>query len=182
MPVPESFRTARLQAERLAPHHLRDLIRFHRDPAVMAELGGVRDGDQTAQYLSRNLDHWVKHGFGVWILREIDGSEVVGRALLRYLPVGDVNEVEIGYALYPRLWGRGLATEIAEAAMALARSKLDAESLVGVTTPANRASQRVLAKLGFHYERELLVEGTMCSLYRVSWPTSTGDGQVGLVA
>ncbi len=82
MPIPESFRTARLQAERLAPHHLNDLIQFHRDPAVMAELGGVRDEHQTTQYLSRNVDHWVKHGFGVWVLRESDGSEVVGRAVL----------------------------------------------------------------------------------------------------
>ena len=170
MRVPESFRTPRLQAERLALHHLDDLIRFHRDPAVMAELGGVRDEHQTEQYLSRNVDHWVKHGFGVWVLREIDGSEVVGRAILRYLPIEDINEIEVGFALYPRLWGRGLATEVAETCLALARSELRAESLVAVTTPANRASQRVLLKLGLHYERELLIEETRCFLYRVSWP------------
>ena len=172
MPIPESFRTARLQAERLAPHHLNDLIQFHRDPAVMAELGGVRDEHQTAQYLSRNVDHWVKHGFGVWVLRESDGSEVVGRAVLRYLRLEDIDEVEVGFALYPRLWGRGLATEVAETCMALARGELGVESLVGLTTPANRASQRVLLKLGLHYERELLIEETRCFLYRVGWPAS----------
>ncbi len=172
MPIPESFRTARLQAERLAPPHLNDLIQFHRDPAVMAELGGVRDEQQTTQYLSRNVDHWVKHGFGVWVLREIDGPEVVGRAVLRYLPLEGIDEVEVGFALYPRLWGRGLATEVAETCMALARGELGVESLVGVTTPTNHASQRVLLKLGLHYERELLIEETRCFLYRVGWPAS----------
>ena len=173
MPVPESFRTARLHAERLAPHHLHDLIRFHRDAAVMAELGGVRDEHQTAQYLARNVDHWVKHGFGVWVLRELDGSEVVGRAALRYLPLEGVNEVEVGFALYPRLWGQGLATEVGEACIQFGRSKLGAESLVGATTPANRASQRVLVKLGLHYDREVLIEETRCLLYRVTWPAAT---------
>jgi len=139
----------------------------------MAELGGVRDEHQTAQYLARNLDHWVEHRFGVWILRESDGSEIIGRAVLRYLRLEDIDEVEVGFALYPRLWGRGLATEVAEARVVLARGELGVESLVGVTTPANRASQRVLLKLGLQYEREVLIEETRCFLYRADWAAST---------
>ena len=91
-PVPESFRTARLEAERLASHHLDDLVALHRDPVVMAELGGVRDEHETSRYLSRNVAHWLKHGFGVWMLREIGSSEVVGRAVQS--PVADGKEDE----------------------------------------------------------------------------------------
>ncbi len=60
--------------------------------------------------------------------------------------------------------------------MVLARGELGVESLVGVTTPANRASQRVLLKLGLQYEREVLIEETRCFLYRVSWAASTEAG------
>lgn len=168
MSLPESFRTARLDAERLAPHHLVDLIEFHRDPNVMAELGGIRDEEQTSEYLSRNLDHWAEHGFGVWVLRERGGSEFIGRAILRYLPLQGVSELEIGFALYPRFWGRGLATEVAETCAALAWRDLDAPSLVGVTAPLNHASQRVLLKVGLNYEREVSAEGTRYLLYRAS--------------
>ncbi len=172
MPVPESFRTARLEAERITPSHLAGLIEFHRDPDVMVELGGIRDEEQTSQYLSRNLEHWVEHGFGVWVLRERAGSELIGRAILRYLPVQGTSEIEIGFALYPQFWGRGLATEVAETCTALAWRELGATSLVGVTTPVNRASQRVLLKIGLHYEREVVIEEAHCWLYRATSPTS----------
>ena len=177
MSLPESFRTARLEAERLAPHHLADLIEFHRDPNIMAELGGIRDEEQTSQYLSRNLDHWAEHGFGVWVLRERGGSEFIGRAILRYLPLQGISEVEIGFALYPQFWGRGLATEVAETCAALAWRDLGAPSLVGVTTPVNRASQRVLLKVGLHYEREIVIEGTRCFLYRANSPLLEATGR-----
>ena len=172
MSLPEAFRTARLQAERLAPHHLGDLIEFHRDANVMAELGGVRDEEQTAQYLTRNLDHWAENGFGVWMLRERDGPDFIGRAVLRNLTLAEDRQVEIGFALVPRLWGRGLATEVAGTCAALAWRGLEVPSLVGVTTPANLASQRVLLKIGFDFEGGTTAEGTRCFLYRADRPTS----------
>jgi RimJ/RimL family protein N-acetyltransferase len=165
--VPESFRTARLAAERLTPDHLAELIQFHRDPDVMAELGGLRDEEETSRYLTRNLDHWRDHGFGVWALREPSDSRFVGRAILRRLAFEDADEIEIGYALYPEFWGRGLATEVAETCLSLGWKELDAPSLVGVTTANNLASQRVLLKVGMRYEREVVEEGTRYFLYRV---------------
>jgi len=97
MSFPESFCTTRLRAERLTPDHLPELRRMHRDAAVMAELGGVRDDAQTAAYLARNLQHWADHGFGVWILRDTAGKDTIGRAVLRYLVVEGSDEVEVGY-------------------------------------------------------------------------------------
>ena len=97
MPFPDSFSTARLQAERLTSNHLPELSRMHRDPAVMAQLGGVRDEAQTAAYLARNLQHWTDYGFGLWILREVVGADPIGRAVLRHLLVDGVDEVEVGY-------------------------------------------------------------------------------------
>jgi RimJ/RimL family protein N-acetyltransferase len=162
---------------RLAPRHLADLIEFHRDPKIMAGLGGVRDEEQTSQYLSRNLDHWAEHGFGVWMLRERGGSAFIGRAILRYLPLQGISEIEIGFALYPQFWGRGLATEVAQTCAAFAWRDLGAPSLVGVTAPVNRASQRVLIKVGFHYEREIVLEGTRCCLYRAHGPLPEATGR-----
>jgi len=54
---------------------------MHRDAAVMAQLGGVRDDAQSATYLAKNLEHWEKHGHGLWILHEVGGGEPVGRAV-----------------------------------------------------------------------------------------------------
>ena len=78
----DSFQTARLRAERLLPLHLPDLLAMHEDPRQMATLGGVRDYVWTMAYLERNLAHWDAHGFGLWMLRRLDGGPIIGRVLL----------------------------------------------------------------------------------------------------
>jgi len=161
-----AFTTPRLAAERLTQGHLPEIRRMHRDAAVMAQLGGVRDDAQTAAYLAKNLKHWDEYGFGLWVLRERAGGEPVGRAVLRHLLVEDVDEVEVGYAFYEPFWGRGLATEVASACLELGRRTLDLTTIVGVTSPENRASQHVLEKIGLVYERDFTHEGAPASLFR----------------
>jgi RimJ/RimL family protein N-acetyltransferase len=161
-----AFSTARLAAERLTPDHLPEVRRMHRDAAVMAQLGGVRDEAQTTAYLARNLQHWADHGFGLWILRELGGGEPVGRAVLRHLLVDGALEVEVGYAFYPAFWGRGLATEVATACLELGRRELHLRTFVAVTTPGNKASAHVLEKVGLVYERDFMHEGALSSLFR----------------
>ena len=166
MPFPDSFSTARLAAERLTGDHLPEIQRMHRDAAVMAQLGGVRDDAQTTAYLARNLRHWTDYGFGLWILRERRGGEPIGRAVLRHLLVDGVDEVEVGYAFYPAFWGRGLATEVATACLELGRRELQLTAIVAVTNPGNVASQHVLQNVGLVYERDFTHEGARLALFR----------------
>ena len=160
-----AFTTARLAAERLTQGHLPEIRRMHGDAAVMAQLGGVRDDAQSDAYLAKNLKHWDDYGHGLWILREVGGGEPVGRAVLRHLLVDGVDEVEIGYALYASHWGRGFATEIATACLALGR-QLGLATIVAVTSPENRASQHVLEKVGLVCERDFTHEGARAALFR----------------
>lgn len=169
MPLPDRFETERLRAERLTADHFPELLRMHQDPQVMAHLGGLKDKKQTRAYHDRNLRHWEEHGFGLYIVRERSGDEPIGRALVRRLVVEGADEIEIGYALYPKFWGRGLATEIASACIVLGRDGLGAQTLVGVTLPDNRGSQRVLQKVGMVYEREATLESGPCVLFRIRW-------------
>jgi ribosomal-protein-alanine N-acetyltransferase len=162
----DSFSTARLRADRLTDTDLPELRRMHADPVVMASLGGVRTEDQTTSYLVKNLQHWAEHGFGLWNVRERGGDEIVGRALLRYLPVDGVNEVEVGYAFYAPYWGKGYATEIAKACVAMGYERLGLSHVVAITAPSNRASQHVLEKAGLVYEREILHEGAPAAFFR----------------
>lgn len=136
----------------------------------MVGLGGIRDEAATRDYLARNLDHWDEHGFGIWMLREAATDEHVGRVTLRWFTHPDVHDVEIGYALLPPYWGRGYATEAARSCLELARDGLGLETLIGVTTLGNRASEHVLYKLGLRVEREITVHGTACLLHRINWP------------
>ena len=133
----------------------------------MALLGGIRDKAGTVAYLEMNVKHWADYGFGMWMLRDPQTSEVIGRAILRHLDVDGVDEVEVGYGFMPEYWGRGLATEIAQACVKIGFEQLGLPSLVAITTAANLGSQRVMQKAGLAYERDIVHAGLPHLLFRI---------------
>jgi RimJ/RimL family protein N-acetyltransferase len=159
------FETARLSAERLRESHLPDLVALHLDPHVMRYIGGVRSPEATRAFLVANLDHWDRHGFGLWMLRTQDG-EFVGRAGIRHLTVDDAPEIEVAYTFQCTWWGKGFATEITEALVNVGFAQLKLPSMVGVVVIDHVASRRVLEKSGFVLERRLMHEGEDCLVFR----------------
>jgi RimJ/RimL family protein N-acetyltransferase len=170
----DRFRTARIRAERLSPDHLAELCAMHRDPRVMASIGGVRSDEATRNYLAANLNHWDRHGYGLWVLRD-EAGRFLGRAGIRHLNIEGKPEIELAYSFLTDFWGRGLATEIASALLGMAWTHLRLSNLVGFTVLANLASQRVLQKVGFSFERALDYEGESCVLYRIHGPPMPGN-------
>jgi ribosomal-protein-alanine N-acetyltransferase len=159
------FGTERLQADALCAGDLEELHRMHEDTRVMATLGGVRTYDRTRQFLKTNLDHWERHGFGLWMFRTEDGA-FVGRAGLRNVRIGGRDEIELAYALESEAWGRGLATEMARAVLAIGFGRLGLAELVAFTLKTNDPSVRVMQKVGFVFERELVHADVPHVLYR----------------
>ena len=162
----DHFVTPRLRGEQLTVSHHADIRRLHSDPDVMALLGGVRDAGQTTEYLEQNLAHWERHGHGVYVVRAADTGVVAGLGCLRHLLLEAQDEIEIGYSLFPLYWGQGLATEIARACRDLGFTLAGVESLVAVTHPENRASQRVLEHVGMRHEADTLLAGRPVVAYR----------------
>jgi [ribosomal protein S5]-alanine N-acetyltransferase len=159
------FGTDRLQACALTEGDLDDLHSMHQDPRTMATLGGVRTRDRTRQFLERNLAHWEQYGFGLWIFRTEDGS-FVGRAGLRHVRIDDQDEVELAYALDFAAWGKGLATEMARAILAIGFCRLQLPHVVAFTLKTNHQSVSVMEKVGCTFERELVHAGLPHVLYR----------------
>jgi ribosomal-protein-alanine N-acetyltransferase len=171
-----SFHTERLVATRLDETDLNDLCRMHRDAKVMATLGGRRSEERTKQFLRTNLGHWDDHGFGLWVFRAASTRTFVGRGGLRHVRIGGADEVELAYAVMPELWGRGLATEMARAVLKIGFEQLALAQLVAFTITTNHASRRVMDKVGFTFERELVHAGLPHVLYRIARGTSSPDG------
>lgn len=168
MSFPDEFLTPRLAAERLRAVHLAEIARMHEDASQMAFIGGVRSAEQTAAYMTRSLEHWETHGFGVWILRDRQTNDVAGRVLLRVMPLDGVDEIEVGYSFHAEFWGRGLAAEAAAAAMAHGRDALGFQHFVALTAPDHVISQRVLIKVGMHFDREIDRDGGQLALFRTT--------------
>ena len=119
----------------------------------------------TAAYLETSMAHWDRYGFGLWTWRTPDG-EFVGRAGIRHVLVGEVQEVEIAYALKRSFWGMGMASEITKALLGVGFQRLGLSSLVGVVFVSHVASRNVLEKAGFLLERDVVFHDQPCVLYR----------------
>src|SRR5215212_3895180 len=82
-PAPTAFALGRLHAERLIDAHFPVLRRMHSNARMAAGLGG-RTAVESRASLERNLAHWDRFGFGLWVLRDIATGRVAGTAGLRH--------------------------------------------------------------------------------------------------
>jgi [ribosomal protein S5]-alanine N-acetyltransferase len=172
-------RTPRLLLRRPTANDFEHYVRLYTDPAVAATLGGMRTHAVIRDLFDRLLAHWEQHQFGLWIARDPESGQFVGRGGLRTMALEGRDEVEVGYALLAPFWGRGLATELANESVRAAFEVLDRPDLVSFTLPTNLASQRVMQKAGFVYERDGIWADLPHVFYRLTaerWRTLKAEG------
>ncbi len=80
--------------------------------------------------------------------------------------LGGADEVELAYAVMAEFWGRGLASEMALASLQLGFAHLGLAEIVAFTLTTNAASRRVMEKIGFRFERDIVHAGLPHVLYR----------------
>ena len=168
-PAPTAFALGRLHAERLIDAHFPVLRRMHSNAQMAAALG-ARTAAESMASLQRNLAHWDRFGFGLWVLRDMATGRVAGTAGLRCRDIESVGEVELRCALFPECWGRGLGTDAARACVTIGRDWLGLPSVVGLSARACAAAQRVLVKAGLVFEREVVRRGEPRLLFRTELP------------
>ncbi len=126
-------------------------IHIHRDPDVMRYLpGGVpRSKDRTVTTLAIVIEHWHRHGFGVWSVEQKERAGLIGHCGLSCVPEAD-GVVELAYAFGKTFWGKGYATQAARANLRFGFEHLGLPEIIAVAVPENIGSQRVMEKLGMY--------------------------------
>ena len=166
----ESFDTERLHAERITLDHFDLICRLHRDPEVMRTLsadGQVLSDDVTRQGLLPAIGHWERHGFGFWVFHDRATGHFAGRGGLKIYGIDNQDVIGLAYAVVSGFWGRGYATELAEASLRIGFEGLGFSEIRSWTLPINQASQRVMEKLGFRYMRDFEFAGLPHRYYRL---------------
>ena len=162
------FESERLVGEPVAAAHHDDLCRLLGDPRVGATLGGVLSPARVTAQIEQLRAHWERHGFGYLMWRDRATGEAVARGGLSRAHVGGRDEVEVGWAVMPDRWGEGFATELGAACVRVAFEELGRDDVVAYSLPDNRASRRVMEKLGFGFERDIVHAEQPHVLYRLS--------------
>nr|WP_255775781.1 GNAT family N-acetyltransferase [Microbulbifer sediminum] len=138
------------------------------DPAVVRYTGQAPFAslaEATEALKSKPLRDYRERGFGRLACIEKTTGHLVGFCGLKFVP--EIKEVDIGYRFLPAYWGRGLATESAQAVMLYGRGEMGLQRIVGLVQPENSGSVRVLKKVGMQFERQvdLTPEETGLHLY-----------------
>ena len=136
----------------------RDVLRYfpNPDPPSLAKVREMIEAQRT---------HWNTHGHGWWAVTDRRGGAFLGWSGLQFLP--DTSETEVAFLLGSDSWGRGLATEAGRAGLRFGFETHDLPSIVAIVHPENRASRRVIEKLGMVFVDEKPYFGMDCCRYRI---------------
>jgi len=146
--------TDRLGVRRFRTTDLDWLSSLYADPDVTRFLGGTKTEAQVRSMLTtRILDYYyVNPGLGMWMTLERASGAPVGFHLINNIQGESI--IQIGFGLARPAWGRGFATEMASALLRYAFVDLDLDSVAGMASLANVASQHVLQKIGLYRRGE----------------------------
>ena len=121
---------------------------------------------RTVAMIDQNQWIFGDQGAGLWGVWPTDSPNLGGFAGL--WPLRDPPELELVYGVSEHLWGRGYATEVAQAVIAYCFGSYDLPVIRASTDAPNTASIRVLEKLGFGFVRRSTVGSLDTVFYELS--------------
>lgn len=152
------MRTERLLIRGYTPEDLDDVAGILADPDVFWWLPEPLDRAGSRAWLARQIREVRTTGTGICAIVLAATGQVIGGASLILRHLRDGEEIELGYHLGTRWWGKGYATEAARAMLAEARER-GLSHVVSFIHPDNNRSQRVAERLGMHLERRITWSG-----------------------
>ena len=162
---------------RLGAADIEDWLAMDRDPLVARFIWGAPpEPERHREALQQRLaGGWPEAG-GVWVVEEKAAPGFLGWCGL--FPLERTGLIEIGYRYRPQAWGRGLASEAAARVLDHGFRGFAFDPIVAVSHPDNRASHRVLEKIGLvrqadavHYQQRV----AFFRLSRADYLKSAGD-------
>jgi ribosomal-protein-alanine N-acetyltransferase len=147
---PLEVRSERLRLRRFRLDDLAPFAALNADPEVMRYFPSALTRAESDALAARIDAHFLAHGFGLFAVEPLADARFAGFVGLsvpafaaHFTPC-----VEIGWRLARSAQCRGYATEGARAVLAFGFAQLGLREIVSFTVPENRASRRVMEKLG----------------------------------
>jgi RimJ/RimL family protein N-acetyltransferase len=152
------FETDRLVLRRLTVEDAPFILRLLNEPSFIQHIGdrGVRNLADAQQYiLSGPIASYERHGFGLFLAELRETRVPIG--ICGLLKREALDEVDVGFAFVPESWSKGYAYEAVVGALAYARDAHHLKRIVAITSSDNVASINLLVKLGFYFDRMVLM-------------------------
>ena len=147
--------TDRLILREIVPEDEEGLFQLDSDPEVHRFLGNrpVKNIEQTREMIQFIRKQYIDNGIGRWAIIEKDTNNFVGWTglkLVTEITNNRVNYYDLGYRLIKSQWGKGYATETANASLQYAFEELNLKEVFAITDIRNISSKNVLEKAGLN--------------------------------
>lgn len=146
--------TERLLLRQLETDDASFILELLNEPSFIQNIGdrNVRTLEDACAYIVNGpVKSYERNGFGLYLVALKDTNESIGMCGL--IRREGLEDVDIGYALFPKFWAKGYAVEAALAVKEYARDVIGLKRIVAIVDPANDSSIRVLEKLGLKFEQ-----------------------------
>ena len=130
------------------------ILELLNDAAFIRYIGdkGVRTLDDARNYIENGpMASYEQFGFGLYATELKEPRVPIG--ICGILKRETLPDPDIGFAFLSEYRNHGYAFEAAAATMKYARETLGLEQVLAITSPDNVASERLLDKIGFRFER-----------------------------
>ncbi len=164
--MPPILHTERLRLRPPRKNDLENIYQLGANPRVMRYITSGRT--QTRADARKDLQRRMRTAndpLGYWIIEHREDDAFIGWIALKPLP--GFTDIEIGYRLQEACWSQGYATEAARAVLHYGFCELQIAKIVAVAREENRASTRVMEKLGMRYVKKVFAYDTECVYYSI---------------
>jgi len=153
-----SIKTTRLLLRRWQSTDIDPYAELCGDVEVMRWIGNgtTRDRDECVAAIEGFEEFWEQNGFGLFAVELLENRELLGFTGLSvpsFLPE-ILPATEIGWRLKRGCWGRGYATEAAQASLSFGFRECALNRIVGIHQAGNEASARIMEKIGMSFYLE----------------------------
>lgn len=138
-----------------------EIVKYVHEPTLKTE-------EEAKTILLNNILPQYKNNLGRWAIHTKDNNEFIGWCGLKYRPEPD--EIDLGYRLIQKAWGKGFATEAAQYTLDHGFKTLSLKLITGRAHIENIASIKVLEKLGMDYIGESIVDNCPVRTYTKANP------------
>jgi len=162
------FETPRLLLRQFTIEDAPLILALNSDPEVVKYVHEptLRTEEDAKNILLNNILPQYKKDLGRWAIHIKDNKEFIGWCGLKYRP--ELDEIDLGYRLSQKAWGKGLATEAAKHTLDHGFKTLTLGLITGRAHIENIASIKVLEKIGMNFIGEGIVDDCPVRTYTKS--------------
>lgn len=160
-----------LETERLylRAFDLSDAEKFYElnlNPNVIKFTGNsaFKNIEEAKSFLEDYNDYKI-NGYGRWAVINKTSNQFIGWCGLKYNEIE--NETDIGFRFFEKEWNKGYATESSTACLKYGFEILKLHRIIGRAMKENKASIKVLEKIGLTYESDCMFENNEAVIYKI---------------